>query len=121
MISKARQDRDTASIAKPRRKRRREKEPLDVQLTVRFNFGAEPEDHITVIDDRRVPLVGGIIANRDRVLRGFVTLLLRTAMAQPRVAREIFPLLALPMRQYRPRHPTQIGRASCRERGGQEV
>src|SRR3546814_15499714 len=82
MISKARQDRDTASIAKPRRKRRREKEPLDVQLTVRFNFGAEPEDHITVIDDRRVPLVGGIIANRDRVLRGFVHLLLRTAMAR---------------------------------------
>src|SRR3546814_20518802 len=30
MISKARQDRDTASIAKPRRKRRREKEPLEI-------------------------------------------------------------------------------------------
>src|SRR3546814_12959287 len=105
MIRKASQERDTASSAKPRRKRRREKEPLDVQLTVRFNFGAEPEDHITVIDDRRVPLVGGIIANRDRVLRGFVNLLLRTAMAQPRVAREIFPLLALPMRHDRQRHP----------------
>lgn len=103
MISKAKQDHGAASGSKPRRKRRREQEPLDVRLTVRFNFGAEPEDHVTVIDQRSVPLVGGIIANRDRVLRGFVNLLLRTAMAQPRVAREIFPLLALPIRQHRQR------------------
>lgn len=104
MINKARQDRTAASGGKPRRKRRRDPEPLDVQLTVRFNFGAEAEDHVTVVDHRSVPLVGGIIANRDRVLRGFVNLLLRTAMAQPRVAREIFPLLALPLRQHRQRH-----------------
>ncbi|WP_241695913.1 hypothetical protein [Solimonas terrae] len=56
-----------------------------------------------MIDNRSVPMVGGIIANRDRVLRGFVNLLLRTAMKQPRVAREIFPLLALPIRQRRSR------------------
>src|SRR3546814_19148562 len=105
MISKARQDRDTASIAKPRRKRRREKAPLDVQLTVRFNFGAEPEDHITVIDDRRVPLVGGIIANPHRVLRVFFTLLFRSTMAHPLVASELLHFLSLPLRTYRQRQP----------------
>jgi hypothetical protein len=101
MIRKGRKKPDTDASAAPRRKRRRGKAPLDVQLTVRFNFGAEPEDHVTVIDNRSVPMVGGIIANRDRVLRGFVNLLLRTAMKQPRVAREIFPLLALPIRRHR--------------------
>lgn len=104
MIRKA-QDGPAPEAAAPRRKRRRAEEPLDVQLTVRFNFGSEPGDRVTVIDRRRVPLVGGIIANRDRILRGFVGLMLRTALKQPRVARELFPLLALPMRQRRQRRP----------------
>lgn len=96
MIRKARESTDD----EPRRRRaRRAKEPLDVQLTVRFNFGAEPEDHVTVIDNRRVPMVGGLIANRDRIMRGFLQLLLRTALKQPRVARELFPLLVLPVRR----------------------
>ncbi|MGH8445167.1 MAG: hypothetical protein ACREVL_07865, partial [Solimonas sp.] len=84
---------------KGRRSRRRANDPLDVQLTVRFNFGAEPDDHITVINNRRVPMVGSVIANRDRIMRGFVNLMIRTAMKQPRIARELFPLLTLPVRR----------------------
>src|SRR3546814_16528796 len=45
MISKARQERDTSSIAKPRHKRRCEKESIGVQLTVGLNIGTETEDH----------------------------------------------------------------------------
>lgn len=102
MIRKASKAPEAKADAAPRRKRRpRKSDPLDVQLTVRFNFGEEPEDHVTVIDNRSVPMVGGLIANRDRILRGFVNLLLRTAMKQPRVARELFPLLTLPVRQRR--------------------
>ncbi|WP_028007705.1 hypothetical protein [Solimonas flava] len=85
-----------------KRRRRRAAEPLDVQLTVRFNFGAAPDDHVTVINNRRVPMVGSVIANRDRILRGFVSLLIRTAMKQPRIARELFPLLTLPVRRRKP-------------------
>ncbi len=77
--------------AEPRRKRRRAKDPLNVKLSVRFNFGTEPEDHVMVIDQRSMPMVGGIIANRDRLMRGFVRLLLRTAFRQPRIARQVFP------------------------------
>ena len=74
-----------------RKKRRSAKEAVDVELTLRFNFGDEPSDHVTVMDGRRIPMVGGVLATRDRILRGFVRLMLRTAVAQPRVARELFP------------------------------
>lgn len=84
------------------RRPRRGKDPLEVQLTVRFKFGAEPRDQVTVINNRRVPMVGSVISNRDRIVKGFVNLLIRTALKQPRVARELFPLLSLPARR-RPR------------------
>ncbi len=78
-----------------RRKRRSRKDPVDVQLSVSFRFGDEPEDQVTMIDQRRIPMVGGLLANRDRIIRGFVTLLTRTALTQPRLARQLFPLARL--------------------------
>lgn len=72
--------------------RRRERPPLDVSLTVRFNFGERPQDAVTVIDDRRVPMVGSVFANRDRIIRGFVGLLLKTGLREPRVAKKILGL-----------------------------
>lgn len=74
-----------------RKKRRSAKEAVDVELTLRFNFGEAPADHVTVMDAQRIPMVGGVLANRDRILRGFVRMMLRTAVKQPRVARELFP------------------------------
>jgi len=76
----------------PESKRRREPEPLDVSLTVRFNYGERPEDAVTVIDDRRIPMVGSVFANRDRIIRSFVGLLLRTGLREPSVAKKILGL-----------------------------
>lgn len=73
-------------------KKRRQQEPLDVSLTVRFNFGEESQDAITVIDDRRIPMVGSVFANRDRIIRNFIGLLLKTGLREPSVARKIFGL-----------------------------
>ncbi|HEX4896049.1 MAG TPA: hypothetical protein VFV11_06950 [Solimonas sp.] len=98
MIRKARKATgDTAAPpARSRRERRlRKHEPLDVNLTVRLNFGAGDSDHVDVIHDRRIPMVGSVLANRDRILRGFLGLLMRTAFTQPRVARELFPMTRL--------------------------
>lgn len=69
----------------------RGREPLDVSLTVRFNFGGQAADAVTVIDDRRVPMVGSVFANRDRIIRGFIGLLLKTGLTRPDVARRIIP------------------------------
>ena len=58
----------------PRKKRVRE--PLDVRLTFKINYGDTPEESVTVMNDRRVPM-------------------LRVGLAQPKVVREVFPPVRL--------------------------
>ena len=82
-------------LSKRRERRRKQREPLEVRLTMRFNFGDTPEDTVTVMDDRRVPMVGSVFESRDRIIRGFTMLLLKASAAQPKVARELIPLLRL--------------------------
>lgn len=85
-------------IAKARRgaaSRKRRKEPLDVRLTVAFRFGEEPEDRVTVMNDRSIPLVGTVFESRDRILRGFSKLLFKAAAMQPRLASELVPIFKL--------------------------
>lgn len=80
---------DSPPKASPRRKRHQE--PLSVALSVSLRFGEAAEDRVTVIDNRRIPMIGGLFDNRDRILRGFMGLLLRAAVIQPRVAGQLFP------------------------------
>lgn len=82
-------------LSKARERRRRAREPLEVRMTMRFNFGDTPEEAVTVMNDRRVPMVGSVFDSRDRILRAFALILVRTGMAQPKVAKELFPLLRL--------------------------
>lgn len=70
-------------------------QPLVIDLTVSFCFGEAPEDRVTVIGQRRVPLVGSVFDLRDATLRRFVRLLLKAGLAQPRVLAEIVPALKL--------------------------
>jgi hypothetical protein len=78
-------------VTKPGRRRRQD--PLEVRLTLRFKFGNAPADQVTVMNDRRVPMVGSVIENRDRILRAFAQTLVSAGLRQPRVLRELFPLL----------------------------
>lgn len=80
--------------AKPKRPRR-PKTPMELQLTVSFRFGDEPNDRITVLDNRRVPLVGSIFDSRDAIVRGFLRMVMKAAAMQPKVARELLPALRL--------------------------
>jgi hypothetical protein len=80
-------------IRKHQKPHRRAPQPVDVNLTLKMNFGSAKDDAITVIDNRRVPMVGSVFAYRDRIVRGFAMLLVKTGLAQPRVVRELFPLL----------------------------
>lgn len=80
--------------AKPAR-RKRQPTPIEVDLTVRFNFGKTPEDAITVLDRQRIPMVNSVFDSRDRILRSFAGLMIKTGLKQPSVARELFPLMKL--------------------------
>lgn len=88
MIAKAR---DSAG----RRGGRRSREPVDIRLTVAFRFGDEPGERVTVMDDRHIPFVGSLFESRDKILRGFTRLLIKAGAQQPKVARELLPLLKL--------------------------
>lgn len=99
MIAKPHQGKARQQHGKPSRTPR---EPLDVRLTLRFKFGDRPADAITVMNERRMPMVNSVFANRDRILRGFVQLLLRSGLSSPSVARELVPVLRLLRRARRP-------------------
>jgi hypothetical protein len=74
------------------KKARRREPPLDVDLSVTFRFGEAPEDRVTVIDQRRVPMMGSVFDSRDAVMRGFIKLLMKAAVMQPKVLGEVVPL-----------------------------
>lgn len=78
-------------MSKGQRRLRRTK-PLDVQLTLRMNLGKLPGDAVTLLDDRRVPLVGSVFENRDRIAREFLRLLAAVAVRRPGTVGEMFPL-----------------------------
>lgn len=80
---------------KPAGRPRKTREPLDVRLTFKVNFGETPADAVTVMNDRRVPMVNSVFDNRDRIIRSFAMTLLRVGLAQPKVVREVFPTLKL--------------------------
>jgi hypothetical protein len=70
------------------RARTRRREPMDVILTLKINLGDRPEDAVT--RERRVPLVGSVFDNRDRIAREFLRLLLKVGLAQPQTLRRLW-------------------------------
>lgn len=80
---------------KSKAKEKGSEEPLEVDLTLVFRFGDEPGDAVTVIDNRRVPMVGSVFDSRDAVMRGFVKHMLKAGLSQPKVLGEVLPALKL--------------------------
>ncbi|RZO85988.1 MAG: hypothetical protein EVA65_03370 [Oceanococcus sp.] len=78
---------------KSRRRKRREVEPLKVNLTVAVRFGEDDEDRVVLLDDREVHMIGSIFRYRDKIARYTVTGLFRAAMLQPKVAAKLVPAL----------------------------
>lgn len=73
----------------------RDQEPLDVHLTVRYRFGDEADDEVTMMENRRIPMVGSVFEKRDVLARNFVKLLLHASTRQPKVLRELIPVARL--------------------------
>ncbi len=104
----------TSGIAS--RRQQRAKEPLEVRLTVRFKFGHEAEDVVTMMNNRAVPMVGSVFKSRDRIVRSFVRLLVRAGAAQPKVARELLPLLRLLKRRPAGKHAANKAKTKIKSR-----
>lgn len=81
----------------PKRQRSRperlgKREPLEVELTVSFKFGDEPQDTKTPIRRRKVPMVDSVFKSRDKIIKSFVSLLVKTGLSTPKVAAQILPM-----------------------------
>lgn len=81
--------------SKAEREAKDSEEPLEVDLTLVFRFGDEPGDAVTVLDNRRVPMVGSIFDSRDAIMRGFVKHMLKAGLTQPKVLGEVLPAMKL--------------------------
>lgn len=69
----------------PKLFRRREKKPLDIRMTMRVRFGQEPDEEVTVVNDRRLKLVGSVFKYRDKAINFMVYEVLRAGARQPKV------------------------------------
>lgn len=72
-----------AGIISKAMRRSRKRDPLEVVLTFKMNFGDGPADTLTLVDERRVPLVGSVFENRDRIAREFLRLLVKAGLRRP--------------------------------------
>lgn len=79
----------------PKRLRRKPADPLEINLTLSFNYGNAPEDRVTVVDGKNIPLVGSVFASRDRIVRAFTKLLVKSGLSQPKVVDELLPVLRI--------------------------
>ncbi len=74
--------------------RRREKKPLNIRLSMRVRFGAAPDEQVTVVNDRRLKLVGSAFQYRDRAINFLVYEVLRAGARQPKVYGGLAPAAA---------------------------
>lgn len=70
---------------------RRKREPLAVNVTLVVRTGSEPEDQLTLLDDRTIPMLGSVFEYRNRITRFFFSSLLRVAATSPSVYHELAP------------------------------
>lgn len=69
------------------------REPIKVELSVVVKTGEEPDDKVTILDHREVPMIGSIFRYRDRIMRFSVGMIWRVVAKSPAAYREIVPPL----------------------------
>lgn len=79
---------------KPSAARRSQREPLQVQLTVRVRTGEAAGDCVTLMDDKTVPMAGSVFTYRDRIRAFLAKGLVKVALLSPAVQRELAPGLS---------------------------
>lgn len=70
---------------------KRSPNPVEIQLTMAVNFSDDPDEAITVVDNRELRMVGSALKYRDKAIRFTLFNIVKAGMMQPSVAREIAP------------------------------
>lgn len=80
--------------------RRRAKKPLDIRLTMRVRFGEQPDEQVTVVNNRQLKLVGNAFKYRDQAINFVVYEVLRAGARQPKVYGGLAPAAARMMKGF---------------------
>lgn len=75
---------------------RGKRDPLEVNLSLVIRTGPDPVDQFTIMNNRKIPMVGSVFEYRNRIQRFVIRALLKVASSSPAVYREVAPgLVAL--------------------------
>ena len=81
-------------------RRKREKGPLDIRVTMRVKFGDQPEDIVTVVDNHQLKLVGSAFQYRDRAIRFLVYNVLNAGAQRPKIYGRFAPAVTRMTRMF---------------------
>ncbi len=76
-------------------RRKKPREPLDVRLSFTVRTGDEPEDTLTILDEKEIKMVDSVFSYRDKAQRFLALTLVRVAATNRKVMHEIVPALRL--------------------------
>lgn len=68
-------------------------EPLEIFVSFAVRTGAEPDQHHQILDHQRIPMVGTVFDNRDRIMRYVAMNIIKVAALQTELARSLTPVL----------------------------
>lgn len=80
--------------------RKRQKQPLEIRMTMRVKFGTGPEETVTVMNNRRLRVIGSVFQHRDRAINFLVVNLLRAGTKRPAVLGRLAPAALGMMRSF---------------------
>lgn len=87
---------NTSASNKPKRKsRKKTREPVDLRLSFVVRTGDDPEDSLTVLDEKEIKMVDSVFKYRDKSQRFLALTLVRVAATNKKVMQEIVPALRL--------------------------
>lgn len=75
--------------------RRRKPEPLDVRINFVVRTGEDPEDEMTILDNKEVKMVDSVFKYRDKSARFLALTLVKVAATNKKVMQEIVPALRM--------------------------
>lgn len=75
------------------RRRIKPDEPLEIFVSFTVRTGKGPEHCHQILDHQRVPMVGTVFDNRDRMMRFLAVNMVKIAALQTEVARSLMPVI----------------------------
>lgn len=73
------------------RPRRRKPEPLDVRMSFTVRTGEEPDDVVTIMDEKELKMVGSVFQYRAQAARFLAMTLVKVAATNRKVFSQVMP------------------------------